>query len=183
MWSIWVLAACGEATPSWQEKVEGWHHAEPIPDFTLTNQEAEDFSLASMAEGHLLVTFLYTRCQVAEACPMTMQRLVAIQEARRAEELKILGVTLDPSHDTPERLKAFGDRHGVDWDLWTLATGPEALVGEAFPSLFNVFSIPDGDDRDHNVRTVLLEPGLTWGAAFDDNKWDADAVLARVRGD
>jgi len=180
---MWVLAACGRPTPTWQAQVDNWHHTEPIPNFTLIDQGARPFELASVADRHVLVTFLYTRCRVAEACPMPMQRLLAVQEARSVEDLHILGVTLDPAYDSPERLRAYGDRHGVNWDLWTLATGPEGLVADAFPSLFNVFAIPDGEDRDHTVRTVLLEPGLTWGVAFDDNAWDADVVLTRVRGD
>jgi len=177
-----LLAACSQA-PDWEQQVAEWHHTDPIPDFVLVNQDAEPFQLASLGEEHLLVTFLYTRCPVAEACPLTMNRLMAIQEAARGERFHILAVTLDPASDSPERLRAYGERRGVDWDLWTFATGPEALVADALPSLFNVFAVPDGEQIDHNVKTVLLEPGLTWGTAFKDNEFDASAVLERVRGD
>ena len=178
-----VLVACTSSAPNWEQQVADWRHTDPIPDFALVNQRSEPFRLGSLAAKHLLVTFLYTRCPVAEACPMTMQRLMAVQQQRTTEDLHILAITLDPDNDTPAKLLAFGDDYGVDWDLWTLATGPRGLVADALPSLFNVFGVPDGDQIDHNVKTVLLEPGLTWGTAFKDNEFGASAVLELVRGD
>ena len=185
MLTLLLALSCGPPVPEapWRERIASWQPSQPIPDVPLLNQHGEPFSLAHMRGSWLAIGFIYTRCPKAEACPMTMQRLVALQEARTDEDLRFLAVTLDPEHDTPERLRAFGDRHGVDWSLWTFATGDPELVSDALPSLFNVFGVPDGDQIDHNVRTVLLEPGLTYGTAFDDNAIDPPAILAAVRGD
>ena len=59
--------------------------------------------------------------------------------------LTVLALTLDPAHDTPDRLKAFGQAHGADFDRWTLATGPEELMTDGLPSTAFVLAAEDLD--------------------------------------
>ena len=93
-------------------------------------------------------------------------------QARRAEELKILGVTLDPEFDTPEVLKKYAEQYGADLSSWTMVTGSEELVADAIPSLFSVLSMPSSTVvMTHTVKVALLRPGLLDYREWSNNEF------------
>lgn len=178
-----VLSACGG--PDWQQQVEGWHYTEPIPDLALVDQDGRDFRLSRYDGQHLLVGFVFTRCPVEDACPLTMQRLrstvSAWERAGEPGELSVLALTLDPDWDTPARLKAFGIAHGADLDRWTLATGPRGLMTDGLPSMFGVLALPDRHTiLDHSVKIALLGPDRRLQAEYKGDAYDPAAVIDAI---
>lgn len=164
----------------WQGAIAVWRHPEPLPDLPLTDQDGERFGLHGLAGSWVLVGFVFTRCGDAEACPLTMQHLANVQHAWTSADpsLQILVLTLDPEHDTPERLAAYAAR----FDLTPgpdvrLATGPTALMREGLPSLFNVLALPGPAGIEHTVKLTLLRPDLTVAAEWKDGGFD----VARLR--
>ena len=81
----------------------------------LIDQDGRGLSLSALRGRPLLVTFSFTRCPLEEYCPLMMQRFAAIEKATAADpalrSVRLLTVTLDPEHDTPERLKAYGAKY------------------------------------------------------------------------
>ena len=45
-----------------------------MPDFTLTDQTGKAVRLSQFRGEPVAVTFVYTRCPIATACPMTMTK-------------------------------------------------------------------------------------------------------------
>ncbi|MCO4743364.1 MAG: YqgE/AlgH family protein [Proteobacteria bacterium] len=186
------LLACGSpeptpspiAEPAWRSEMEAWSFGDPIPDVPLTDQEGNAFQLADTRDGWLALGFIYTRCPKAEACPMTMGKLVALDAAHQANpagKLSLLAVTLDPGHDGPEQLKAYGSRFGAAPERFRLATGDAALVSEDLPSLFNVVALDGPEDTlDHTVRIVLIEPGGRAVSWWSDDAISVEHMLARM---
>lgn len=192
------LLGCGGAEPpadavadgrpgvgDWRAAVAGWHYEDPLPDLPLVDQDGQAFSLGALAGSWVLVGFIYTACPDAAACPMTTQRMAAVQRAweaaPRERSLRLLSLTLDPERDTPATLRAYAERHRVDTHTWTLATGEPALLTEGLPSLFNVLSLPSADGTlDHTVKLALLDPTLRQVAEWKDNAVTADEIVARV---
>ncbi|TNE92583.1 MAG: redoxin domain-containing protein [Deltaproteobacteria bacterium] len=177
-----LALGCGSPTPpDWRPAIDAWRAGDPLPDVPLVDQEGRHFDLGRTRGAWLVLGFVYTRCPKSEACPMTMTKLVALDAASQAVELNLLAVTLDPAWDTPERLKAFGERHGVDFTRFTLATGEAELVSQALPSLFNVVALPgEAETLDHTVRIALVDPeGRTVGK-WSDEAITSEAVLARI---
>lgn len=178
-----VSSACGG--PGWQEQVEGWHYTEPFPDLPLVDQDGRDFRLSRYDGQHLLVGFVFTRCPVREACPLTMQRLrstmAAWEQAGEPGALSVLVLTLDPAWDTPERLRSFGSAHGADFDRWTLATGPEGLMTDGLPSMFGVLALPDRHAiLDHTVKIALLGPDRRLQAEYKGDAYDPAVVVDAI---
>ena len=165
---------------------DAWVSPEPIPDFELVDQDGKTFRLSRYEDDWLLVGFVYTRCNVATACPLTMSKMRAVQQAwtktdHHGHSLELLTLTFDAEHDEPEQLRDFGALHGVDNANWTLATGPERLLNRELPSLFNVLAIPDGrGGLNHNVKVALLRPGLLDGAEWTSNAFDPPDVIDMV---
>jgi cytochrome oxidase Cu insertion factor (SCO1/SenC/PrrC family) len=145
---------------------------------------------------------------VAEACPLTTQKMRRVQKRWRqlvargehqGKRLTLLSITLDPDFDTPERLREYAEARGLDLDTWILVTGPRDLVQNALPSMFNVLALPRGGyelprgggshsdasfrlggEIQHTVKAVLLRPGLIPDREWTDDELAADQVIDAI---
>ena len=72
----------------------------------------------------VLISFIFTNCEFA--CPMLAQRLKS-SRALMAESIKddvwFVSISVDPERDTPEAMKQFANRQGVDESRWIFLTG------------------------------------------------------------
>jgi len=172
----------------WQRLRKNWKYPSPIPAFTLLNQEGEKINLSKFKEDYVLVGFMYTRCPVMNACPMTTRLMTRIQKEwkKRADKegkikgkkLTLLSITLDPEHDTPPRLKEYARQWKADFKNWHFTTGPKGLVTDALPSLFNVAGFENGPALiTHNVKLSLLAPGLKDLKDWKDNEYEPKKVV------
>lgn len=84
-------------------------------DFTLTDQDGNQVSLRDYSGDVVVVMFIFTRCP--NVCPVTTQNLgeVADQLGDEMDGVTFLSISVDPEYDTQDRLKAFAQKHGVDW--------------------------------------------------------------------
>lgn len=99
-----------------------------VPFFAFTNQDNREIS-ADDYSGHLYVTdFFFTTCPTI--CPMMSAQMSRLQDLLKQKALlgdvKLLSHTVDPTHDTPEVLKAYGERMNADFEHWNFVTGSEA---------------------------------------------------------
>ena len=72
----------------------------------------------------VLISFIFTNCEFA--CPMQAQKL---KQARAAmvpsikDDVWYVTLSVDPERDTPEAMKKFAERQGVDESRWIFLTG------------------------------------------------------------
>jgi protein SCO1/2 len=84
------------------------------------------------------VNFLYTRCPLPDVCPRLAAHFAYVQRrfaAQMGTDLILLSVTLDPRHDTPERLLRYATIYSAKPEAWRFLTGSEeavAAVAERF---------------------------------------------------
>ncbi len=80
---------------------------EPAPPFTLTAGGGQPVSLSDFQGRYVLLYFGYTTCP--DFCPTTLAVLKQARErlGRRADDLQVLMITVDPRRDTPERLAEY----------------------------------------------------------------------------
>lgn len=89
----------------------------PTHDFSLRDERNREVRLSEFRGKAVALTFLYTHCP--DACPLTAERL---HQTRRllgdvASRVAFLAVSVDPSGDTPEAIRAFLSAHQVDGEL------------------------------------------------------------------
>jgi len=74
------------------------------------------------------INVIYTRCK--DECPLETARLVQLQRLlgeRMGKDIFFYSISIDPSHDTPEVLKAYAEKYGVG-PGWLFLTGkPEDI--------------------------------------------------------
>ncbi|MEA2161293.1 MAG: hypothetical protein QOD66_3673 [Solirubrobacteraceae bacterium] len=77
------------------------------PALALRNYTGSPVRLSSLRGRAVFVTFVYTHCP--DVCPLIVASLAAAQRqlARRASEVRILAVTVDPRRDTPTAIRSF----------------------------------------------------------------------------
>src|SRR5262249_22002922 len=70
--------------------------------------------LAELTHGRITVlSFIYTRCAAAKACPYATGVLMQIHresadDPQLAEQLRLVSLSFDPASDTPLRMAAYG---------------------------------------------------------------------------
>lgn len=153
-------------------------------ELTLTNHLGGSFKLENFSDRYLFLTFFYRRCPVQKMCPLSihLSKKLADQSKNLAPtNLRVVGITLDPSHDTPKRLADYVKLERIDSNTFWLAVGtPQAI--DVITSEFNVIGIANGSvSVSHNIRSVLLGPGLKFLKNFNENEWQPEDVLKTIR--
>ena len=99
------------------------------PDFNLTNQFNEKVSSKDFKGKIQIVDFFFTSCP--SICPRMTNHLKSVEEAFLEEDMvEIISISIDPKHDTPERLLAYSKRHDIKTDRWSLLTGRRDSIFE-----------------------------------------------------
>lgn len=152
-------------------------------DFTLTNQDAQPFELASLRGKVVLVFFGYTMCP--DACPTTLSKLSAayarLTEDERAR-VKALYISIDPERDTPKVMKEHLTYFGVDAVGLTGSPEDTAKVARQFGAHFERSSEPTaaGYLMSHTVSIFGLDArGQT--RLLIDYEANVDTVVRSIR--
>jgi len=127
-------------------------------DSTWTDQDGKTRRLREFA-GKLQVTaMIFTHCEYA--CPMTLAVLKKIESAVAKTPAHFLLISIDPARDTPEVLKAYAQREGLDPHRWTLLRADAATVREIAAVLgVRYKQNPDGNFAHSNLITLLDRKG------------------------
>lgn len=133
----------------------------PLRDYKFTNELGQPVRLSDFRGQAIALTFFFTRCPIPEFCPRLSRNFEAAQSKLAAMEnaptnWHLLSVTFDPTHDTPEVLKAYGASYRYDPVHWSFLTGPQDKVAE-FARLCDVKFDPDNGLFNHNFRTLIID--------------------------
>lgn len=132
---------------------------QPIPDFTLTDQDGAAVSLQSLRGKVVAVSFIYTRCPLPDYCPRVMTNLGALRDRFGdwlGTDVALLTITFDPQYDTPEKMKQYARRYGADIPGWRLLTGSREAIARVC-SLFGVEYWPEEGMITHTLRTAVVD--------------------------
>jgi protein SCO1/2 len=92
------------------------------PAFALTDQEGRPTSDRAL-RGHVWISdFIFTGC--AGSCPMMTAKMANLQKAINDPGVKLVSFSVDPDHDTPAGLKAYGEKYGADFARWSFLSSP-----------------------------------------------------------
>jgi protein SCO1/2 len=148
-----------------------------VPDFTLTDQTGAAVKLSQFRGEPVAVTFVYTRCPIATACPLTVARFSKIHAVLAREKFgALLCVTVDPENDTPAALKDFAARIGADPTRWKFLTGDPRAVARVAES-FGVLYYPDKGQIVHSQAVAIVDPEGRLATVFYGEQWEPETVL------
>jgi protein SCO1 len=149
------------------------HGGITAPDFTLTDQHGQPWSLAAQRGKVVALFFGYTHC--ADTCPATLAKLAAAVDSQgnASHGAEIAFVTIDPQRDSPAALARYITRFGGAPIVGL--TGRPAQVA-AVEKAYHVWSqrIPgrhgsDEYDDSHTAIVFLIDRSGTITAMHDDS--------------
>jgi protein SCO1/2 len=172
-----MLARPPGERPDLPEPNKGVAPGDAVPDFALVDQTGKTVRLSQFRGTPVAVTFAYTRCPVATACPMTMTKFAKIDAALAKKNYgELLSITVDPANDTPAVLRDFASRIGADPKRWKFLTGDPKAVARAAES-FGVLYYPDHGQIVHGQAVAVVDPQGRLAAIYFGEMWDAETVL------
>ena len=159
-----------------------------LPEWRLVDQNGEMFGSADLAGEVWVASFLFTRC--ATVCPRLTADVSRLERRYRdegVEGVRLVSFSVDPEHDTPERLREYARRWRIDLERWSLATGAEE---EMRSLVLDGFAVPMGERLDlagglvdvaHTTRLVLVDRAGGIRGYYASEAVGLDEVFHRTR--
>jgi protein SCO1/2 len=98
-----------------------------VPDFALIERSGRQITQADLLGKVWIVNFFYTECP--DTCPLQSTHMAWLQDALAPEsDVRLVSISVDPEHDTPEVLAAYATRYGADPERWLFLTGPKDAI-------------------------------------------------------
>jgi protein SCO1/2 len=108
-----------------------------LRDHTLLTQDGERVAFVSDVVGDNIVVmdFVYTTCTTV--CPVLTALFSQVQTKlgdRLGDEVVLVSLTVDATRDTPQRLKAYSEKHRAK-EGWVWLTGPKPTMDDVLTGL------------------------------------------------
>jgi cytochrome oxidase Cu insertion factor (SCO1/SenC/PrrC family) len=145
-----------------------------VPNFTLMERSGQPLSTADLQGEVWIANFIFTRC--ADTCPVVSSRMAQLQKAFAAEDdVRLVSITVDPAHDSPEVLARYADKIGAHPQRWLFLTGKKEHIYRLAREGFRMgVNDPHDDKRSSAAPTLLrlrkvaqrfllnLKPAVAW---------------------
>jgi protein SCO1/2 len=182
-----------EASPNYKPAVQ-YHVPAPgdaVPDFKLLNQSDRTIGLKSLRGKVVVMTFIYTRCPLADYCPRMSRNFAQIDKALAEDKAlyaktHLISVSFDPAYDTPKVLKSYGEAYtgkyvNETFQHWDFAAPPVAELPR-MEQYFDVGVTPgEAGQLQHSLSTVVIGKDGKVVAFWPTNDWTVADVLAKIR--
>jgi len=180
----------------------------PAADGDVVSSDDSTTTLHALFDDRVaLLSFIYGSCNDAQGCPFATGVLYQVGRGVRddpalAGRVRLLSLSFDPEHDTPDRMKRYGDAlvhaghegshvtghhasQDLDWRFLTTAS-PEALApilddyGQALTPEIDETGQPTGDIS-HVLRVFLIDPDRRIRNVYSTSFLRPETLLADVR--
>ena len=145
-----------EVAPGYRRSLASY----PVPAVTLVNQEGQQVALPELldADQPVMLNFIFTTCTAI--CPAMSAIFAKVQSELGSDSanLRMVSVSIDPEHDTPEALSAYAKRFdaGPQWQFLTGSLDDSIKVQQAFDA-------DRGDKMNHAPLTLFrATPDAQW---------------------
>lgn len=165
-----------------------WHK---VRNFTLTNQLGKQVSLSDLKDKIIIADFFFTSCP--SICPSLTRNMKRLQDAFNKTDtvVRFISFSVDPVRDTPEKLKAYSDKYGINPDTWWLLTGDKNEIYDIAKKEFKANIADTNVDTNfiHTEHFFMLDKDRVvrgWYKGLDSlhlNRLADDAVLLMLEKD
>lgn len=129
--------------------------------------------LSDFGDKVVILHFIYANCP--DICPLHSQKIGAIQASINDGPMKdlvqFISITTDPVNDTPDLLRDYADRHGLDTSNWVILTKQPHQSDDVTRLLAREYGMEftmtaDSDMMMHGAVTHVVDIGGRFAAKF-----------------
>ena len=138
-------------------------------DGIVLDQTGARHEMRDLLTGHItFLAFIYTRC--GDICPLATMRLAQLRDlagSTDGDKLRLITMSFDPDHDTPERMAEFAkpwlDANDHSRTPWLFLTAPNRAAVEPLLAGYNQPLAPKADKSgasqpiSHLMRVFLID--------------------------
>ena len=151
---------------------------QPVPDFTLTDQNRRHVRLSQFAGKVVAVTFIYTRCPFPNYCFRLSNNFGQLQKRfkdQMGRDLVLLSIVIDPANDSPEALTNYARIWKADSDGWHFLAGPLPEIQQLCRK-FDMNFYPDEALLVHSFHTAVIDRQNRLAANLEGNEFTAQQL-------
>lgn len=155
---------------------------EPMPEFALYDQEGQVVRSGQFRGQRIMLNFIYTRCPIANMCPLSTAKMGQAQKLARdagVKDFRLVSITLDPAYDTPGVLKTYATSRGIDTANFSFLTGPDSAIKDLLAQ-FGVLAELDGDLVKHTLTTLLIDENGRIIHRADGSNWEPKEFVGKL---
>ena len=164
---------------------------EKVPEMPLVNQDGKTIHLRDYRGKAMLITFIYTRCPLPNACPLITSHFLKVHEllakdAKAYGASHLLSISLDPAYDSPPVLRQFGlaylDDRASDFEHWEFAvTTPGDL--KKLATAFGLEYTEEDNQITHTMRTTLIGANNKVVQTWYGSGWEPEEVANAIKAE
>ena len=161
----WALRAVGVAMKnnSSQGALEQLAVYDQIPDFSLLERSRRPVTRADLLGKVWIVNFFYTECP--DTCPLQSAHMARLQAGFAGEAgVRLVSISVDPDHDTPEVLSEYAARYEADPTRWLFLTGSKDTIYRLAIEGFRLGVVDRGEQAQRRIgkERARLGPASAW---------------------
>jgi cytochrome c peroxidase len=159
----------------------------PAGDGAVIDSDGRRLRLSDLLGDRVVaLSFIYTHCRESAGCPLAGFVLGRLQHELSAdphlvESVRLVSLSFDPDHDTPEVMRSYGarvHRPPVDWRFLTTASKSDlAPILEGYGQSVN----RDGETITHILRVVLIDRARCIRNVYSASFLHAETLLSDIR--
>ena len=135
-----------------------------VPDLELVDQDGRKIHFyTDLVKGHTVaINFIFTTCTTI--CPPLGATFARVQRElgdKVGRDVRFISISVDPATDTPERLKAWGEKFHAG-EGWTFVTGDKPQVDE----LLRALGASSARREDHSPTVLIGDPNGNWTRTY-----------------
>lgn len=156
-----------------------------LPEFSLTDQNGNEFKKSNLIGNVHIVGFIFTRCQ--GICPFTIEAMKKLSHEYDSIKLpiKLIAISVDPDFDKPDVLLSYAKNKNLDLSRWHLLTGNRDPLIELIEGGFKLAAGSKIEDEknlkdiSHTSKLALVDGNGSLRGYFDTTKDGIDEIFHR----
>lgn len=172
-------------SPTLRVKKKVLEPGELVPDFAMTTQEGRPLRLSDLRGKVVVLTFIYTRCPQPNFCPLmdkkfaSLSRLIQAVPARN-DKVRLLSVSFDPEHDTPEVLRRHAAIQGAKPPVWEFAVASHDELRKVIEPLGLMYG-PTANEIVHSLSTAIIDGDGKLVRLATGGSWTPEDFLSDIQ--
>lgn len=148
-----------------------------VPEFRHIDQDGASFGSEQLEGKVWVASFFFSSCRTM--CPKLMASMRSVQDRLgKASPIQLVSFTVDPTTDSPEVLRAYGEGLKADFRNWTFVTDePEAIEATIVRGFKQPMGEPDRASASevalsiaHGQRLVLVDRTFEVRGLYDTDQ-------------